>query len=156
MPLTSVLEIDFKSSRSLGLQELDAVFEPAEAPLGITLASTADLMPRITNVRLPDSTRSITCLTFFGGGSATYRIPAGFQQLTGALKLNSRKAGTDCRVRIFVDSDAVFDTTLRPGAEAIDFNIPVHEDQRLQLRVDATSPIPTGATVVFQSPTLLK
>ncbi len=156
LPVESVTEIDFQSSRSMGLHLLDGNFQPASAPLGIEIASAADLTPRVTRQRLPDSTRTIDCLTFFGGGSATFRIPAGFRRLDGSLKLGSRKAGTDCRVLILIDSQTILDTTLQPTDAEFEFSVPVQDDQRLEFRVLPISPIPTGAVVFVKSPMLLK
>ncbi|GAB5404755.1 MAG: hypothetical protein Aurels2KO_29860 [Aureliella sp.] len=156
LPLSLIAEIDFQSSRSMGLHLVDGNFEPAPAPLGIELASSADLLPRMTTQRIPDSAREINCLRFFGGGAATFRIPSGFQLITGSVKLASQKAGTDCRVRILVDSKPALETTLHPSDVETDFSIPVREDQRLEFRVLPASSIPTGATVIVKSPTLLK
>lgn len=156
LPLASLSRINFGSGRSIPLTKLEARYSAAKAPLGLAIAIDDDLLPRVTQETQARGEAVGEHVRFPGGGGASYRIPSGFRKLVGVLELRSKKAGTGCVVKIHVDNKEKSNTTLHPGDKAINFEVEVAADQRLQITVEPTSSIPTGAIVLVRSAVLLK
>lgn len=156
LPINSLRSVNFSVGRSVPLTQLEARYSAAKAPLGLAIAVDGDLLPRVTRETTASSESSDACIRFPGGGQASYRIPSGYRKLIGSLELRSKQAGTVCVVRINVDNQERFNTKLHPGDKAVNFEVDVTADQQLQITVEPTSSIPTGAIVLVRSAALLK
>lgn len=151
-----VKKIDYRIGRSLPLAEVAATFTGSPAPLGLATKIDSDLLPRWETRRDVDTQAPIQCLVFRGGGTAVLRLPSGFVNLTGNLRLEQSRRAVSVTVSIKLDSQVVFRKQFAPGDPESPLELPIAPDQRLEIEIAATGPTATGATVILSNPLLQK
>ena len=148
--------MDFRIGRSLPLADVSGAFTKAPAPLGLTTEIDSDLLPRWETRRDIDTQAPLECLVFRGGGTAVFRLPSGFANLTGNLGLEQSRRAVSITVSIKLDSEEVFRKQFAPGDPQTPINLPIEADQRLEIEVAISGPTATGATAVLSTPLLQK
>lgn len=153
------LDLDFGAGRTLYLTELEGTFSSPEEPFGIgeSLTPSAALGPKNFTYTPPDSRQQIPSLLFSGGGSATYRIPEGFTQLTGDVLLAPSGPYTSpCRVMVRLDNQSIWEARVSPAEPSAKIDLELKPDQRLELVVEPQGKEPVGAAVLMRGLRLLK
>lgn len=96
-------------------------------------------------------------LEFVGDGEAVYRIPEGFSRLVGNVRLNPvGDYFTPCKVRIELENKVLWEEQLSAPRMPVSFEVPIVADQRLRLIVSSGDSLPTGNTVFWHAPRLLR
>lgn len=158
LPFSQVSEIDFSVGSTKYLVEL----EPLERKVATTIPSLlgvagSEQLFGSQVFRTSNKESASTDLMFFGGGSATYRIPEDFVRLKGSVGLAS--SGTKfspCRVTIELEKKRLFETVLESESQIDDIDVEVSGGRRLTIQVDPLAKNPIGDVVSFKSLRLSK
>lgn len=156
LPLSMIQEIDFSVGSQKYLSELPAVDRTTQGRLAL-----AKSIPGSDNIFGADSpvggSVSSSNIEFFGGGSVTYRVPEGFTQLSGSVELSPQGGKTTpCVVQVLIERKVAWEKELASIRQPESLEIPVKQDQRVQLIVKSSSPLPVGDIVVFRDLRFLK
>jgi hypothetical protein len=156
IPLSQLNNIDF----SIGSMQYVADLKPIDSQRsgGFALKVPipgSDQLFGAQSVRLPQTNGP--SLRMLGNGSATYRVPAEYQSLTGKVFLSpDGQQFTPCTVQIKLENNVLWEGKLADLSQRLEFDVKIQADQRLQFLVQTESKYPVGDVVVWQELRMLK
>jgi hypothetical protein len=159
LPMADLIEIDLSYGNSRYVAEMEPLERTSQPrfELGIELADAAKLF----GARKVEATAGPglkgPSVEFIGAGAATYRVPAGFTKLVGAVELKpGGQAFMACRAAVMLENKTLwehnFDATRKPQ----EISLAVESDKRLRLVVESKADHPLGDIIIWKELRLLK
>lgn len=156
LPVELLQSIDFSIGRARFLSECE-ILQSSSGQFAVAVSGARELFgARPIAYHFEDSRDSVPSIQIGGRGSATYRIPEGFQRLQGAVLMAPTERSTPCQVIIRIENKTVWEATLSEPGRSNSIDIPVESDQRLELAVEPVSASAVGNFVVWHGLRLLK
>ena len=154
-----IVKIDYSYGSSKYLAELETLSNETALAFDfpVSIAFDSLLGVRAIEGSQMSSNTPGPSLEFVGDGVATYRVPEGFTRFMGSVQLNpTGDFISPCRVRIELENEVIWEEKLSSSRQPASFDIPIAADQRLRLSVQASEEHPTGNTVFWHAPRLLR
>jgi hypothetical protein len=149
LPLDQVASMDFSVGSMRYLTELEPI-ERSWVPrfaLGVDVAGSGQLFGGHPGA-VGEVAEAAGALTFFGGGSLTYRIPEDFVRIRGEVRMAIEgDTLTPCRVVVEMEKQRLFETTLRDTRQVESLDVAIVPGERLTLRVEPLADAPVGDAV---------